>query len=75
MASARNLDIAARLYPDLTVPLDRLPYTAAFDSIYERFCQLSGGQHTKHDVWWYFVDVRKRGLGRSTRRRRRSQSE
>jgi hypothetical protein len=72
MAIARLLEIATQVYQELGLTLDRLPYTAEFDNAHRCFCQLSGHEHTKAEVWWYLLDVRKRGLARPTRRRRRS---
>ncbi len=72
MAIAHYIEIAAGLLAESKYPLDRLPYTTNFDVLYQRFNQLSGKEHSKHEVWWYLLDARKRGRSRSARRRRGS---
>lgn len=72
MAVARLLDIASQLLSQADVPVDRLPYTEAFEVIYRRFLEMYGRDISRHDVWWSFLDARKRGRGRASRRRRSS---
>ena len=67
---ARYLDIAVELLTTTGVPSDRLPYTESFEEIYARFNEIAGVELSRHEVWWYLVGARKRGLGRATRRRR-----
>ena len=60
---ARYLEIASTLYPELPLPLDRLPYTEAFEVIHERFCRAAGQSVSRNAVWNAFVSLRKRGRG------------
>ncbi|APW63228.1 hypothetical protein BSF38_04792 [Paludisphaera borealis] len=69
MTSARRLDVAARLAAESLLPLDRLPYTPAFDDLYARYVKEIGRDCSRHDCWWALVDARKRGLVGSSRRR------
>jgi hypothetical protein len=74
MTIARYLELAAQTLVELPVPLDRLPYTPAFEIVYGRFTEVSGAALSRHDVWWYLLSARKRGLGRASRRRRSAKS-
>lgn len=74
MTIARYLEFAALMLAELTVPLDRLPYTPEFEAVYSRFTEASGAVLSRHDVWWYLLSARKRGLGRASRRRRSAKS-
>jgi hypothetical protein len=70
MTIARHLELAAQTLTELHVPLDRLPYTPEFEVVYGRFTEVCGAALSRHDVWWYLLSARKRGLGRASRRRR-----
>jgi hypothetical protein len=74
MAIARYLEIAAQIPAELPVPLDRLPYTPEFDMVYLRFTEISGTTLSQHDVWWFLLGARKRGLVRAMRRHRSGKS-
>lgn len=70
MAIARFIEFAAQILAELRVPLDRLPYTPEFEIVYGRFTEFFGATLSRHDVWWYLLSARKRGLGRASRRHR-----
>ncbi len=74
MMIARYLGLAAQILAELHAPLDRLPYTPEFEIVYGRFTEASGATLSRHDVWWYLLSARKRGLGRALRRRRAAKS-
>lgn len=69
MATARSLEIAARLAAELPVSIDRLPYTPEFDAYHERFQVELGRRCTRWESWWSLVGARKRGMIGSSRRR------
>jgi len=69
MAIAREVEIAARLAREIAAPLDRLPYTPLFETIYARYVSEIGRDCSRHDCWWALADARKRGLVGATRRR------
>jgi hypothetical protein len=71
MITPKQLATAARLAAESGLPLDRLPYTDEFESLYERFVVLTGAACSRHQCWWALVDARKRGLVGSLRRRPR----
>lgn len=70
MAIARLIEIAAQVLAEIEPPLDRWPYTDEFEVAYRRFNELSGREHSRHEVWHYLLSARKRGLGPSSQRRR-----
>jgi hypothetical protein len=70
MTIARYLELAAQTLAELHVPVDRLPYTPEFEIVYGRFTEACGAALSRHDVWWYLLSARKRGLGPASPRRR-----
>ncbi len=47
-------------YARLGVPLDQLPYTEAFDSLYSEVMHSSTTLLSKHEVWCLLASTRKR---------------
>ncbi len=70
MAASRLIDVASQLLVQAELPLDRLPYTDAFEEIYKEFKELVGRDLPRHQVWWALLHARKSGRGRTSRRRR-----
>jgi hypothetical protein len=57
----RKLEVATRVLEELPMPLDRVPYTPAFEKAYARFCQYYGASVPRDEVWWSLLTARKRG--------------
>jgi hypothetical protein len=50
-----------RLYREVPLPSDRLPYTEPFDWMREMFCNRIGRVVSHHDVWLLLTRLRKGG--------------
>ncbi len=58
----RELDAATRVVAEIPVPLDRIPYTPAFEDAHHRLRGLLGLEVPANRAWHLFTSVRKRGL-------------
>lgn len=67
--SDEQKDILVELYRRTRKTVDGLPYTEAFERLYESFLHRSGLSMSRHDVWRALASRRKSGrLGRKERR-------
>lgn len=60
--------ILAELYEQTRKTVDDLPYTDEFERIYTEFCERTGRDWTRHDVWRLLSNSRK--ASRLTRKER-----
>lgn len=51
--------ILAELYEQTRKTVDDLPYTDEFERIYAKFCERTGRDWTRHDVWRLLSNARK----------------
>ncbi len=51
----------ARVYSQIGVPLDQLPYTPEMDRLIQLLTRAEGGQSTHQKVWRELLNLRKRG--------------
>lgn len=54
--------LLAKLYSDLGVPLDKLPYTTEFDRLQAEFCAQGKIAITARQLWRELISLRKTGL-------------
>ena len=62
MIPSKILTLAANIASESSVPLDRLPYTEQFDSLYDNFLSQTRVHCSKNQFWLYLLSARKRGL-------------
>lgn len=60
--------VVAGLYARTRKTVDDLPYTDEFERIYAEFCERTGRDWTRHDVWRLLSNARK--ASRLTRKER-----
>lgn len=60
--------ILAELYEQTRKTVDDLPYTDEFEGIYTEFCERTGRDWTRHEVWRLLSNARK--ASRLTRKER-----
>ena len=56
-----HLEHLTRVYSEIGVPLDHLPYSSEMERIVALISDLDGGTTTSRDVWHDLLRVRKRG--------------
>lgn len=57
--TAKDDALLSRLYDQQPLPVDRLPYTGEFDTLYRSFVCQSGKDVSRHHVFWRLVQGRK----------------
>lgn len=71
--NANQISAAAEIARRSPLPLDRLPYTPAFDYLFEQLVTRVG-ELTRNQAWHCFTSARKRGLLKTRRRRKKDQT-
>lgn len=66
--TSADKQVIAELYTRTRKTVDDLPYTEEFERIYAEFCERTGRDWTRHDVWRLLSNARK--ASRLTRKER-----